>query len=99
MSGVEFCHLKRVVHRDLKPENILLDSQRNAKIADFGLGNIMRDGHFLQTSCGSPDYVAPEVQLACQCSIYLVLFLVLSTGKCKRLDAFSSPMDRVLLLL
>ncbi|CAH1437601.1 unnamed protein product [Lactuca virosa] len=27
----------------------------------FGLSNIMRDGHFLKTSCGSPNYAAPEV--------------------------------------
>lgn len=51
-----------VVHRDLKPENLLLDSKCNVKIADFGLSNIMRDGHFLKTSCGSPNYAAPEVQ-------------------------------------
>lgn len=50
-----------VVHRDLKPENLLLDSRCNVKIADFGLSNIMRDGHFLKTSCGSPNYAAPEV--------------------------------------
>ncbi|KAI8559349.1 hypothetical protein RHMOL_Rhmol04G0166000 [Rhododendron molle] len=50
-----------VVHRDLKPENLLLDSKHNIKIADFGLSNIMRDGHFLKTSCGSPNYAAPEV--------------------------------------
>jgi len=55
-----------VVHRDLKPENLLLtadgDSERAAlKIADFGLSNVLRDGHFLHTSCGSPNYAAPEV--------------------------------------
>lgn len=50
-----------MVHRDLKPENLLLDSKCNVKIADFGLSNIMRDGHFLKTSCGSPNYAAPEV--------------------------------------
>lgn len=50
-----------VVHRDLKPENLLLDSRCNIKIADFGLSNVMRDGHFLKTSCGSPNYAAPEV--------------------------------------
>ena len=50
-----------VVHRDLKPENLLLDSHSNVKIADFGLSNVMRDGHFLKTSCGSPNYAAPEV--------------------------------------
>ena len=52
-----------MVHRDLKPENLLLDSKCNIKIADFGLSNIMRDGHFLKTSCGSPNYAAPEVYI------------------------------------
>jgi serine/threonine protein kinase len=51
-----------VVHRDLKPENLLLDSHNNVKIADFGLSNVMRDGHFMKTSCGSPNYAAPEVR-------------------------------------
>lgn len=31
------------------------------KIADFGLSNMMLDGEFLRTSCGSPNYAAPEV--------------------------------------
>ncbi|QCD92644.1 SNF1-related protein kinase catalytic subunit alpha KIN10-like [Vigna unguiculata] len=60
ISGVEYCHRNMVVHRDLKPENLLLE-KFNIKIADFGLSNIMRDGHFLKTSCGSPNYAAPEV--------------------------------------
>lgn len=62
ISGVEYCHRNMVVHRDLKPENLLLDSKCNVKIADFGLSNVMRDGHFLKTSCGSPNYAAPEVR-------------------------------------
>eukprot|EP00898_Chlorokybus_atmophyticus_P004631 jgi/Chlat1/5169/Chrsp33S00393 len=61
VSGVEYCHRNMVVHRDLKPENLLLDNKLNVKIADFGLSNVMRDGHFLKTSCGSPNYAAPEV--------------------------------------
>eukprot|EP00816_Leptocylindrus_hargravesii_P008319 CAMPEP_0196809672 /NCGR_PEP_ID=MMETSP1362-20130617/9581_1 /TAXON_ID=163516 /ORGANISM="Leptocylindrus danicus, Strain CCMP1856" /LENGTH=745 /DNA_ID=CAMNT_0042184427 /DNA_START=239 /DNA_END=2476 /DNA_ORIENTATION=- len=61
VSGVEYCHFQKIVHRDLKPENLLLDANQNIKIADFGLSNIMRDGDFLRTSCGSPNYAAPEV--------------------------------------
>ena len=48
----------------MKPENILLKSQDdllNIKIADFGLANWLEDGNFLDTSCGSPNYAAPEV--------------------------------------
>ncbi|XP_046655351.1 5'-AMP-activated protein kinase catalytic subunit alpha-2-like [Daphnia pulicaria] len=61
ISGVDYCHRHMVVHRDLKPENLLLDSNLHVKIADFGLSNMMMDGEFLRTSCGSPNYAAPEV--------------------------------------
>ena len=61
IAGIEHCHGHGVVHRDLKPENILLDADFSVKIADFGLSNQLRDGYFLSTSCGSPNYAAPEV--------------------------------------
>jgi len=58
---VEYCHNKMVVHRDLRPENILLDFNCDVKITGFGWSNIMHGGHFLTTSYGSSNYVAPEV--------------------------------------
>ncbi|KAL2844775.1 kinase-like domain-containing protein [Aspergillus pseudoustus] len=61
ICAVEYCHRHKIVHRDLKPENLLIDRDKNVKIADFGLSNIMTDGNFLKTSCGSPNYAAPEV--------------------------------------
>ncbi|CAG7815755.1 unnamed protein product [Allacma fusca] len=61
ISGVDYCHRHMIVHRDLKPENLLLDHNLHVKIADFGLSNMMMDGDFLRTSCGSPNYAAPEV--------------------------------------
>ena len=61
VAAVGYCHAHMVSHRDIKPENILLDEQNNIKLGDFGLSNVMRDGHFFNTSCGSPNYAAPEV--------------------------------------
>jgi len=76
IAAIEYCHKHNIAHRDLKPEkwvnllssadcSLLLDSRdpsrRNIKIGDFGLCNLMTDGDFLKTSCGSPNYAAPEV--------------------------------------
>jgi serine/threonine protein kinase len=38
-----------------------LDEERNIKIIDLGLSNLIKDGEFLKTSCGSANYAAPEV--------------------------------------
>jgi serine/threonine protein kinase len=51
------------VHRDLKPENLLHDSKYNVRPADFGLSNVMHNGIFLKTSCGSQNYAALELFL------------------------------------
>eukprot|EP00992_Anisonema_acinus_P013354 TRINITY_DN8693_c0_g1_i1.p1 TRINITY_DN8693_c0_g1~~TRINITY_DN8693_c0_g1_i1.p1 ORF type:complete len:437 (+),score=91.80 TRINITY_DN8693_c0_g1_i1:71-1381(+) len=62
--GVYYCHQQGIAHRDLKPENLLLDGQDRLKISDFGLSNLQRgggDSALLQTVCGTPNYVAPEV--------------------------------------
>lgn len=62
IDGVDYCHSKGVYHRDLKPENLLLDSQGNLKISDFGLSALPEQGvTILKTTCGTPNYVAPEV--------------------------------------
>ncbi|KAH0846147.1 hypothetical protein FOPE_11009 [Fonsecaea pedrosoi] len=61
IAGLSYCHRFNICHRDLKPENILLDSNRNIKLADFGMAALQPDGTWLNTSCGSPHYAAPEI--------------------------------------
>ncbi|CCD12774.1 unnamed protein product [Trypanosoma congolense IL3000] len=66
ITGIHYCHGQGIAHRDLKPENLLLDANDTLKISDFGLshlhnGNAGGQGTMLQTVCGTPNYVAPEV--------------------------------------
>jgi len=65
ISALTYCHENGIAHRDLKPENLLIDNFDNVKISDFGLSALTKDEvgkkQILQTTCGTPNYVAPEV--------------------------------------
>jgi len=71
VGGVNYCHSQGVCHRDLKPENLLLDENEDLKISDFGLSALYDQSNLdetdqsraalLHTTCGTPNYVAPEV--------------------------------------
>ncbi|PAN23396.1 hypothetical protein PAHAL_4G088500 [Panicum hallii] len=62
IDAIDYCHRKGVYHRDLKPENLLLDARGNLKVSDFGLSTLSQNGvGLLHTTCGTPNYVAPEV--------------------------------------
>lgn len=64
INAVDYCHSRGVYHRDLKPENLLLDGTGILKVSDFGLSALpqqVRDDGLLHTTCGTPNYVAPEV--------------------------------------
>ncbi|CAI5972082.1 unnamed protein product [Closterium sp. NIES-64] len=48
-----------------RPENLLLDERGNLKVSDFGLSALPQQQHrdgLLHTTCGTPNYVAPEVR-------------------------------------
>ncbi|KAI8972181.1 kinase-like domain-containing protein [Trametes punicea] len=64
-DALAYVHRQGIAHRDLKPENVLLtlDDPPIVKVADFGLAKVVDTFTFLNTICGTPIYLAPEVVL------------------------------------
>mmetsp|Transcript_71726 Transcript_71726/g.202861 ORF Transcript_71726/g.202861 Transcript_71726/m.202861 type:complete len:229 (-) Transcript_71726:25-711(-) len=71
LETMAFLHERGIVHRDLKPENLLLTSKTDdadIKVADFGFAKHVAGAdadHALDTQCGTPGYVAPEILKVC----------------------------------
>jgi serine/threonine protein kinase len=59
--AMEALHAKNNIYRDLKPENILLDAEGYVKICDFGFAKKVVDNERTRTTCGTPEYVSPEM--------------------------------------
>jgi len=87
ISAVEYLHSASIAHRDLKPENLLLKGGANdtdVMLSDFGLSKVVGVESMMDTACGTPYYVAPEVLSA--------------TGYDKEVDLWSAGVITYLLL-
>lgn len=61
LDGLAHAHLNGVIHKDIKGQNILIDVDKNIKITDFGIADILEDEMTkTQSLMGTPQYVAPE---------------------------------------
>lgn len=60
LTGLSVIHRRHIVHRDIKPENILLDGEI-PKIADFGIGRMLRTNELASSTVGTLYYMSPEL--------------------------------------
>ena len=64
LSAISYVHSKGIVHRDLKPGNLLLkspDSDSDITVVDFGFAQKIENDEALDSFCGTPSYLAPEI--------------------------------------
>ena len=60
-NGLNYLLDNNILHRDLKPQNILLSKNYDIKITDFGFATYYTKDSIINTLCGSPMYMAPEI--------------------------------------
>lgn len=61
-DAIKYLYENKILHRDLKPQNILISDNNFIKLCDFGFAKIFDDENYLiQTICGTPIYMAPEI--------------------------------------
>ncbi|KAJ8273509.1 hypothetical protein GJAV_G00102400 [Gymnothorax javanicus] len=65
LHGLNYMHDRNIAHFDLKPENIMLSDKHTLlptiKIIDFGLAQRLPPDEEYRSTCGTPQYIGPEV--------------------------------------
>lgn len=60
LDGMDYLHHRGIIHNDLKPDNIIVNSNKAARIIDFGF-SVSNDSAYKGYIGGSDGYTAPEI--------------------------------------
>lgn len=105
-EGIAYLHhhaTPHIIHRDIKASNVLLDSDFQARVADFGFAKLIPDGatHVTTRVKGTLGYLAPEYAMlgkaseSCDVFSFGILLLELASGR-KPLEKLNSTMKRTI---
>jgi len=60
-SAMKYLIERQIIHRDIKPQNILVFNKNTIKLTDFGFARYFDKTTMVETLCGSPLYMSPEI--------------------------------------
>jgi serine/threonine protein kinase len=64
-ESIQYIHNQGVMHRDLKPENVVVGLDGSLKLCDFGMATMFQKGEFLDSQCGTCEFMSPELADFC----------------------------------
>ena len=97
-------HERNIIHRDLKLDNVLIEQKGEeyiVKLIDFGFSTKCNKDERLQSKCGTPQYMDPDLtkhnavlgQAADNWALGVILFIMI-TGKLPFFGGFETDLNR-----